>query len=251
MLNFLKTNKASAVQSKKNFSYRFHTGLLTALLLTSGCAGIHLPQLPTQPGASPSASTPANESGDIKKWMAAGNKAAQSKQWASATQHFNQVIAKDANYATAHVQLGWVYAEQKLWDQAKPHLQKAIQLSPGDAGAHANLAWVHAAQDQWNDAQTEARKAIDLDAKNPYAHATLAWAYQKTNQNDLAISEYEKSLELKPDLTNSHFAVGMAYCNAGQAERAKTQLSWLQAHHAGEANELQTRVSKGCYPPKK
>jgi tetratricopeptide (TPR) repeat protein len=187
----------------------------------------------------------------LKKWMAEGNAHAKARRWQPALQAFNEAIRLDTDYAPAYVQAGWVHAELKQWDDAKTHLLKAISLSPQNAGAHANLAWVYAEKQRWNDVQQEAGKAISIDPNNAYAHATLAWAYQKTGQEPLALAEYEKSVELNPTLDNSHFALGMSYCNQGAAPRAKEHLTHLQKLHSSKVSDLQARISKGCYPPKK
>lgn len=223
----------------------------------SACSGSNNPMglLPGgKSNATPNLSTEASNKSmapTLKKWMAEGNAHAKAKRWQPALQAFNQAIQLDPDYAPAHVQAGWVYAELKDWDNAKNHLLKALSLSPQNAGAHANLAWVYAEKERWNDVQQEAGKAISIDPKNAYAHATLAWAYQKTGQEPLALAEYEKSVELKPDLDNSHFALGMSYCNQGAASRAKEHLMHLQRLHSAKTSDLQARIGKGCYPPKK
>jgi hypothetical protein len=101
MPKLLKYNHSVPFLSKQLFHYSLSAGLVSTLLLTSGCSGIHMPPLPTQPGTTTGNTQQSSETGEIKTWMAAGNKAAQAKQWANATKEFNQVIAKDANYAKA------------------------------------------------------------------------------------------------------------------------------------------------------
>ena len=231
--------------------------IATALLFSIGlsaCSNSNpLSSLPFgKPAATPSSAAPnKNTAPALKKWMAQGNAHAKANRWQAALDAFNQAIRLDEDYAPAHVQAGWVYAELKQWDDAKIHLLKAISLTPQNASAHANLAWVYAEKGRWNDVQQEAGKAISIDPNNAYAHATLAWAYQKTGQESLALAEYEKSVELKPDLDNSHFALGMSYCNEGAMPRAKEHLAHLQHLHSPKATELQARIGKGCYPPKK
>ncbi len=237
---------------------RSQTGLLALSLLLiaglSGCAQLQnaLPK-PDSGTTSATASSGASKSTNatLKSLMDTGNGQAKSGNWTAAVASFNQASTLNPDYAPAHVQLGWANAELKNWDEAQKHLVIAIRLDPDNSSAHANLGWVYAEKQKWADAQDEAKKAIDLDPKNAYAHATLAWAYQETGQNQLAVSEYESSLALKPGLANSHFAVGMLYCNQGLGPRAKEHLEKLRPMSASSAADLQTRISKGCYPPKK
>lgn len=71
--------------------------------------------------------------------FATGKAAIDRKDWASAIQSFEQVVAKDAKNADAFNYLGFAYRNQGNYDAALKHYASALRIDPKHKGAHEYL----------------------------------------------------------------------------------------------------------------
>ena len=74
----------------------------------------------------------------------------------------------------------------------------------------------------------------------PYAEAWNMVGYCSRNVGDLrrAFDAYDRSLAIDPEYEEAHEYLGEAYVMAGNLEKAREQLAWLQAKKSDEAKEL-------------
>jgi tetratricopeptide (TPR) repeat protein len=128
---------------------------------------------------------------------------------------FRQAIAKDPNFALAHLNLatssptGTEFFEHlghavKLADKASPGEQLVIRGA--EAGANADPA-----------GQLELYHKLVADyPKDERAHFLLGNAYFGRQEYDKAISEYRRATEIAPDFAPAYNIVGYAYRQAGR-----------------------------------
>lgn len=74
----------------------------------------------------------------------------------------------------------------------------------------------------------------------PYAEAWNMIGYCSRNVGDLrrAFDAYDRSLAINPDYEEAHEYLGEAYLKAGNPQKAREQLAWLEARKSDEAKEL-------------
>jgi len=174
---------------------------------------------------------------------------------AGARRHFEEAVARDPEFALAHMALADLYTWLALpgYMRAKdayaigfPHALRAVEIDDGLAEAHAVLAEYHKqlAYD-WPAAEREMARALELDPESPYVrfyHAIVI--LMPHNRMHEALAELERALELDPLAVGTRYWLGITRLFArdhdGAIDDARTLLeleptSWLAALLAGHA----------------
>jgi TolB-like protein/Flp pilus assembly protein TadD len=123
-------------------------------------------------------------------------------------EHFEQAIAKDPNYALAHVGLAdcnnvlgaLSYLHPKdAFSAAKLAAKRALELDESLSEAHASLAFVTFRYDwDWLQATKEFARALELNPNYPEAHHWYALYLLEMGQFDAALAEMNRAQELDP-----------------------------------------------------
>jgi tetratricopeptide (TPR) repeat protein len=134
--------------------------------------------------------------------------------------HFRQAIAKDPDFAIAHLNLanssptGTEFFEHlghavKLADKASPG--ERLVIRGAEAGANGNPA-----------GQLELYRKLVADyPKDERAHFLLGGAYFGRQEYDKAIAEYNRATDIAPDFAPAYNIVGYAYRSAGRYGEAE------------------------------
>lgn len=95
-----------------------------------------------------------------------------------------------------------------------------------------------AATEKFAKALSRFEEAIKIH--EPYAEAWNMVGYCSRNVGDLrrAFDAYDRSLAIDPEYEEAHEYLGEAYLMAGNLEKAREQLAWLEAKKSDEAKEL-------------
>ena len=129
--------------------------------------------------------------------------------------HFRQAIAKDPNFALAHLNLanssptGTEFFEHlghavKLADKASPG--ERLVIRGAEAGANGDPA-----------GQLELYRKLVADyPKDERAHFLLGGSYFGRQEYDKAIAEYNRATKIAPDFAPAYNIVGYAYRTAGR-----------------------------------
>jgi tetratricopeptide (TPR) repeat protein len=125
-----------------------------------------------------------------------------------AVECFEQVIAKDPDYARAYAGLADSLALMSSYDVASPSVLipkaraaalKALELDDKLAEAHASLALIAQNYDwDWQSAEKEYRRAIELDPNYATGHHWYAEHLAFRGRFDEAFAEIERARQLDP-----------------------------------------------------
>lgn len=113
---------------------------------------------------------------------------------------------------------------------ARAYFEQAVAIDPDFASAHARLAYVHI-QYYWygprdlralalTRAQATAGQAIALDQKNALGYFALGRVHALRHEFDIAMPAFETAIRLNPGLAQAYFALGQAYFFAGRPKEA-------------------------------
>ncbi|HMB58282.1 MAG TPA: winged helix-turn-helix domain-containing protein [Xanthomonadales bacterium] len=153
----------------------------------------------------------------------------------TAISYFQQAIAKDPNYARAHIGLASclfrmpLAAEQQPeenFPKAKTAAQRALELDPSLAEGHAILGWIlfwH----EWNWAESESQflQAQALNPNEVESHLGYAHLLSNTGRHEEALSEVKRARELDPLYLLANALECQFLIHAGQLVEAQTRLT--------------------------
>jgi serine/threonine protein kinase/tetratricopeptide (TPR) repeat protein len=128
--------------------------------------------------------------------------------WQPALEHFQQAIARDPQFALAHVALANAYNFLGLYSLMKPNLAfgvaaqsaaRALEIEDTLAAAHTELALAKFGGDwDWEGSEREFRRSLTLDPGNPLAHIHYSWLLMLLGRDDAAFAEAEAGHALAP-----------------------------------------------------
>lgn len=148
--------------------------------------------------------------------------------------YFNQIIAKDTNYAQAYAGLADCYllltyygsgtSHRENYSKAKEFAQKALDLNDTLAEAHASLAQIHFEYDrQMPEAEREFKRAIELNANYATAHQWYAEFLSAQGRFEDSIYQMKRAEELEPLAPIIKADLGTVYNTARDYDRALQQ----------------------------
>jgi DNA-binding SARP family transcriptional activator/TolB-like protein len=148
--------------------------------------------------------------------------------WEGAAQAFQQAIALDPNYPTAHQWYGLLLTYRGQFAAGLAEMKQAQQLDPLSLIINANLGLSLHFAGQSDAAIAEFKRTLELDQNFALAHRFLGWAYEKQNDYARATAAFQKAAQL--DDTPSALAyLGHSYAVAGHQAAAREILQKLQA----------------------
>ena len=119
----------------------------------------------------------------------------------TAVSSYQSALELDKTNATAHNNLGFVYAQLEQWQQADYHLREAIRLDDAMAVAYANLGQVLAAEGKGDDAMKYLQQSVSLEPNNADHWNNLARVYFAAGDPENAEYAWHRALSLHPDST--------------------------------------------------
>jgi len=125
---------------------------------------------------------------------------------------FELALAKDPNFALAHVGIADAYNQlvkyghsppKVSYPKAQEELKKALELNENLAEVHASIGWIYLDFDwDWDAAEKALKKAISIDPNNPEARRWISHLYMIQGKVSDAIYEIDKGIELVPNSAN-------------------------------------------------
>ncbi|NNE06402.1 MAG: hypothetical protein HKN15_11825 [Xanthomonadales bacterium] len=109
---------------------------------------------------------------------------------------FEQAIALDPKYPTAHQWYGEILAVDRRLDEALVHIDKAIKLDPLAPIIHHVRGWLLAGDGQYEAAKVSYDNALQIDPHKAHTHLNLFHLYCETRQYDLARKSSTRGAEL-------------------------------------------------------
>ena len=136
--------------------------------------------------------------------------------------YLQQAIAKDPNFALAHLRLASIYDSLGAWRRwpvteafakGKQEADAALRIDETLGDAHAELAFALLRLDwNWPGAEREFKRAIELNAS--HAHARYSWYLLQIGRRQEGLTEAQRAVEIDPlsssTLQRASFAHWMA-----------------------------------------
>ncbi|MBI3795385.1 MAG: adenylate/guanylate cyclase domain-containing protein [Deltaproteobacteria bacterium] len=148
-------------------------------------------------------------------------------QYAEAIATMKELISRNPNFMTAHLELTSSY----LWQWVSQQSPAAQTLEPAVAAGQRALAfndsfhWNHLYQQQYDQALAEMERSVALAPTEAGSYAALAVVLSCMGRSDEALEAAARALRLKPLIVDGHLAdVGIAYVVAGRYEEARPPL---------------------------
>jgi serine/threonine-protein kinase len=145
-----------------------------------------------------------------------------------ATEHFEQAVTADPNYALAYSYLSSAYGSGGKGDlsieerrvKAREVAMKAVELAPNLAEAHFAMAQTNFQRWEWAEHEHELKRAIELNPNLVKARSRYAAYLYIMGRNDEAIAEANRSIELNPLDFFAAATVANAYRHARRNDEA-------------------------------
>ncbi len=151
--------------------------------------------------------------GSLKGLFDQGQALMGEKKYAEAAAVFEQALplAKEKNMPTVLQAVANSYRLARQFDKSVEYYQKAIQAKPDDATAHNNLGSVYADMGKVAEARKEFEKAAELDpaGASRYYFNLGAIMYNQGKMDD-ASQAFKKASDLDPQFADAYFMQGRA-----------------------------------------
>jgi len=149
--------------------------------------------------------------------------------WEAADKEFQEAIALNPGYATAHQWYALQLSVMGRHQEAIAEMSKAESLDPLSLIIGADMADVLFAARRYEESMQQSRKVIDMDPNFAIAHLELGQALaQKTMYNE-AIEELQKANELSGGNTTCISTLACAYAVSGRRTEALRLMSGLKS----------------------
>jgi tetratricopeptide (TPR) repeat protein len=151
-----------------------------------------------------------------------------------ALQYFEQAVARDPNFALAHVCVADCYAllgvfalraPHEVFPQARVSVLRALAIDAELAEVHAELGHIHSMYDlAWQSAEVACRRAIEINPRSSMAHRYLGLNMIFRGKLDAALISIKRAQSIEPLAANYNANIGMIHYYARRYEEAIAQL---------------------------
>lgn len=173
-----------------------------------------------------------------------GQQAAQSGNWRSATENFEQALALKDDYTEAALKLGETYGEIGKYPDAIAQFDTLLKQQPETAAAYRERGEIHFATGEYQTAIADYNEALSLDSKDAETYNHRGDAQVEIGQYEEAIADYRQAIRLQPNQAQGYINLGSVFFVQGKLEAAVKELDKaIQA----ESNHLSAHVNRGSY----
>jgi DNA-binding winged helix-turn-helix (wHTH) protein/TolB-like protein/Tfp pilus assembly protein PilF len=148
--------------------------------------------------------------------------------WGGAEREFQQAIALNPLYDTAHHWYSHELMALGRQDEAMAQSRRALEISPSDTVMNEHMAWTWLMMRNYDQAIQAAHKATEMDPNFVLAHRVTALAYMYEGSNQKAIEEFRKAVELTHGDPVARAYLARGYALAGQHEQAQEIMAELE-----------------------
>ena len=139
-----------------------------------------------------------------------GKKLANSKQYESAAEAFQQSVSSDPEFARGYVELGSTLLTLKKYDEAESAFKKAASIED-DSCASCGLGTLYHQMGKNKEAEVALKHAIKLDPKDSCAYDQLGRLYYDQEDYAKAIETFNEKVKIKPNAVTYHFLGNSTY----------------------------------------
>jgi predicted CXXCH cytochrome family protein len=147
-----------------------------------------------------------------------------------------QAMMESAERATAHLNLGILYANLRQLNKAEAAYRKAISLEPYVIPTYVNLADLYRFQGREEDCEQALRQALTVAPDTAVVHHSLGLALVRQKRLPEALEHLGTAATLAPDDPRYSYIYAVALNSTDQYEQA---MAVLKAAHADHPNDRQ------------
>ncbi|WP_299486893.1 serine/threonine-protein kinase [Acaryochloris sp. IP29b_bin.137] len=173
-----------------------------------------------------------------------GQQAAQSGNWQSATENFEQALELKKDYTEAALKLGETYAEIGKYSEAMTQFDRLIQQQPKTAAAYRERGEISFATGEYQAAIADYNEALKIDPKDTEAYNHRGDTQVEIGQYKEAIADYRQAIRLQPDQPQGYINLATVFFTQGKLEAAVKELD--KAIQADDSH-LSAHVIRGSY----
>jgi DNA-binding winged helix-turn-helix (wHTH) protein len=150
-----------------------------------------------------------------------------------ALQHLEQAVARDPNFALAHVCIADCCTMLGVHGLRRPHdvfpkaraaVLRALEIDNDLAEAHAELAHIHACYDfDFKRAQLAIRRALEINPRCFLAYRYQGVQMMARGELDAALASFRLAQSIEPLAVHTNGNIGMAYYFGGRYDEAVAQ----------------------------
>ncbi len=142
-----------------------------------------------------------------------------------AISYFEQVLAKDPNFAIAQYDMAVAYQEKGSTEEVIKRYKKAIEINPRFPEALSNLGGHYFMMGKTEDAVVYFKKAIESFPNFIQALSNLGAALNKLGRYKEALPYLNKTLSLDPEFGMAHYNLGNTYFAMNRLSEARDSYS--------------------------
>lgn len=148
--------------------------------------------------------------------------------WAGAEREFQQAIALNPNYATAHHWYSVYLTAMGRREEAMAEIRRAQQLDPLSLIIRTDIGFQLYYARQYDEAIEHLRGTLEMNPNFPLAHLWLGRAYQQKQMYAEAIAEFRQAANVLRDWPVTIAAIGFVQGKAGSRAQARKTLEQLK-----------------------
>lgn len=152
--------------------------------------------------------------------------------WAATEREYQQAIALNPNYATAHQWYAVYLAAAGRREQAFQELKKAQQLDPGSLVINVSVGTALCATGEIERGIASLKETAELEPGSGSAHLAMAECYVRTKRYHDALDEIEKARAIDPGSDDCVSGTGYIYAITGRRADARAILEELKKKDA-------------------
>jgi tetratricopeptide (TPR) repeat protein len=125
--------------------------------------------------------------------------------------YFQEALAINPDYATAHAMISEAYVDSQRFEEALASAQLATELEPNNMWGWRNLGWVYESLGRYSDALVAYQRALDIQP--------LSYLYMRMGRNEFAKADanYQQALDYFRRATEVDPRNPQAYAELGRA----------------------------------
>ena len=125
------------------------------------------------------------------------------REYARASEEFEEAIRQDPFLAQAHNNLAIVFFKEGRYDSAIEQYRLALKLNPGLGNIHVNIGLAYAAKNDWVHAEESFTQALAQEPNSVAAHYQLSRVYARLGRQEQSKKEWEQAHKIDPGLARA------------------------------------------------
>jgi tetratricopeptide (TPR) repeat protein len=151
--------------------------------------------------------------------------AKQNRQWATASENFQQALQFAPSSATLHLAYATCLLVSLNYLEAEAQARQSLKLWPENAASHAALAGSLTAQRHFEEAETESREALRISPDDHFALFALALSLAHEHKYKEAIPVLNNAMAVLPNMPELKKLMGISLIETGEVAAGIDQLN--------------------------